>query len=297
MGKLHIYSKQDENSHVADGDGTVAADFPVDITWGSVIKGRTYYVRQGQSVHYTRVDCKVGAEKNGTARFDKVAEEESLIELDPRHLQAALSLRQALLAAQKSVQIEIAPKDFKLLKEQGYRLCFAKKVGTAAYNVVWQAYDDFLSNNNFSWTPQYQLFGSNVFEAAVTVRTSTNIVNIGLGEVSTLDSTGLLSDAKTGGNETSINLINEFGAIHPGVNQLATGIDGSQVSTPIYVAPSKALKGNISLQPVEKVLVWFEQNIETSTMFSDARSHEVEIDLTTVNSQVRRYEGQTWVTP
>jgi hypothetical protein len=87
-------------------------------------------------------------------------------------------------------------------------LCFAKKVGDNAYNVVWQAYGKYLSSNSFSWTPQYQLFGSNTFESNLTVITSTNIVNIGLGETSTLNSAGLLSNPPiSGGPSTSARIL------------------------------------------------------------------------------------------
>ncbi len=47
-------------------------------------------------------------------------------------------MRSALAASQKTVTIEIAAGDLTLLKKSGYKLCFAKKVGTADYNVVWR---------------------------------------------------------------------------------------------------------------------------------------------------------------
>ncbi len=96
-------------------------------------------------------------------------------------------LTSTLAATQKSVKIQIASGDLTTLKQSGYKLCFAKKVGTEAYNVVWQSYVAYLSNSTFSWTPQYQLFGSNSFQANVQVDVSTNIVNIGLGQQSVLD--------------------------------------------------------------------------------------------------------------
>ncbi|WP_322616484.1 hypothetical protein [Pseudomonas sp. BIC9C] len=205
-------------------------------------------------------------------------------------------LRSALAASQKTVTIEIAAGDLTLLKKSGYKLCFAKKVGDADYNVVWQSYDAYLSNNEFSWTPQYQLFASNVFKENVQVKVSTNIVNIGLGQTSTLDESGLLSPAVTGGPDTSLTFVNNYAPIHPGVNQLSTGIDGNQVSTPIYVAVNQVVTGNTVLTPVETILVWFEQNVQTSTMFSTSRSKAIEIDLTFDNTAGRLYEGGQWKT-
>lgn len=200
----------------------------------------------------------------------------------------------SVAAVEKLVNIVIDPADLQLLKDHNYKMCFAKKVGNFSYNVVWQAYELFLEDNEFTWTPIYQLFGTNTFKSDVTVKAATNPVSIGLGEITTLNSAGILSKPVSGGPETSLNLINDYGKIHAGVNQLSTGIDGSTVSTPIYVSEKAIIMGETELTPVEKVLVWFEQNIETSTMFSSTRSNAVEIDLTFTNSAARLYKGQKW---
>ena len=203
-------------------------------------------------------------------------------------------LTSTLAATQKSVKIQIAAGDLTTLKQSGYKLCFAKKVGNEAFNVVWQSYVQYLSNNTFSWTPQYQLFGSNTFQANVQVEVSTNIVTIGLGQQSILDNSGLMGPATTGGPDTALTLINNYGNIHPGVSQLSTGIDGKQVSTPIYVASNPVVRGSTALTPIETLLVWFEQNVQTSTMFSTSRSQSVEIDLTFDNNAARLYSGGSW---
>ena len=206
------------------------------------------------------------------------------------------SLKAALAATMKSVKIEISQDELDNLKGNDYMLCFAKKVGDNAYNVVWQAYDKYLSNNTFSWTPQYQLFGTNTFQSNIQVVAQTNTVTIGLGETSTLNSAGNLSNPVSGGPSTSITMINDYGNIHPGVNQLSTGIDGSVTSTPIYVAQQASITGTTSLTPVEKVLVWFQQNIETSTMISEVIGTPVEIDLTLADSATRLYSNGQWTT-
>jgi hypothetical protein len=205
-------------------------------------------------------------------------------------------LTSTLAAATKTVNISIADKDFVTLKNSGYKLCFAKKVGDNDFNVVWQSYDDYLSINTFTWTPQYQLFGTNNFQGGVKVRAQTKTVNIGLGEQALLDKSGLLGRATTGGPLTAFTLVNEYGPIHPGVSQLSTGISGEQISTPIYVATAPVVTGNTTLTPVETILVWFEQNVETSTMFSDSRSKSIEIDMTDDTDASRHYEGGAWTT-
>ncbi|MEB0045610.1 MULTISPECIES: hypothetical protein [unclassified Pseudomonas] len=203
-------------------------------------------------------------------------------------------LASTLAATQKVVKIQIASGDLTTLKQSGYKLCFAKKVGNEAYNVVWQSYVQYLSNSTFSWTPQYQLFGSNSFQANVQVDVSTNLVNIGLGQQAILDNSGLLGQPTSAGPNTSITLVNNYGPIHPGVSQLSTGIDGVQVTTPIYVASQQVVTGSTVLTPVETILVWFEQNVQTSTMFSTSRSQSIEIDMTFDNNATRLYSGGSW---
>lgn len=202
-------------------------------------------------------------------------------------------LVQLLAAASKSVNVEIADTDFDLLKNAHYSLCFAKKVGSS-FNVVWKSSSNFLMLNNFSWTPMYQLFGTNTFQGGVTVKASTHNQKCGLGQTCTLDSNGKLSSAVDGGSKTALHLENDYGPIHAGVNQMVTGLDGVEESLPIYVSEAQVVKGAVDLTPKESVLVWFEQNIETSTMFSTARSNPIELDLTGTNQVSVFYSGGTW---
>ena len=299
MSKLHIYLKVGNSwSSFADGDGTLSQSqsFSVSITAGTVSKGKTYQIREGQSSTGNLYNCTTGSQKGGTAEFTSQANQTNF-SLMSQYSAALFSLRSALLATQKTVIIQIAQNDLEELKAANYKLCFAKKVGDNDYNVVWQSYHDYVAKSQFSWTPQYQLFGSNLFGGNIQVSEATNLVDISLGEISTLDKAGNLSDAKTGGSDTALNLINDYGSIHPGVIQISTGINGKSESTPIYVAPQEAIIGEISLTPVEKVLVWFEQDIETSTMFSTSRSISLEIDLTNSNTATRLYKDQNWSTP
>ncbi len=201
-----------------------------------------------------------------------------------------------MAGTQKTVNITIASADLETLKDNAYLLCFAKKV-VNAFDVVWQSYRDYLYSNTFQWTPVYQLFGSELFESQATVRVSTNSVNIGLGQQATLDKAGVLGAASPGGPTTAITMVNDYGPIHPGLIQLSTGIMGQQEATPIYVAQEQIIMGNDVLTPIEEVMVWFEQNIQTSTMFSDAKSNSVTIDMTDSDSQTRLYSGGTWSAP
>lgn len=194
-------------------------------------------------------------------------------------------------ASSKKVTVKLTPDCLSQLKENGYKLCFAKKVGNFDYNVVWQSYDRYLENNSFSWVPQYSVFGSNSFRNGAAVEISCNPVQIGLGETATLNKSGIFNPAVTGGSVTAITIDNEYGSIHLGVNQLSVGLSGDQISTPIFVTEKTAITGTIELTPVERFLVWFQQNIETGTMFSMVPSSAIEVDLTYSDDVSVLYDG------
>ncbi len=201
-----------------------------------------------------------------------------------------------MAGTEKTVNIEIASQDLETLKGNQYRLCFAKKVNNT-FDVVWQSYTEYLAKNRFQWTPVYQLFGSNRFESNLTVNVRTNLVDIELNQQAILDAAGVLGAASTGGLTTGITMVNNYGNIHPGLNQLSTGLSGVREATPIYVAPLVMVPGSDLLTPIDEVMVWFEQKIETSTMFSDAKSNSTTIDLTKVNMGTRLYSDGKWSTP
>ena len=201
-------------------------------------------------------------------------------------------LRQALKATEKTVNITIASDDLTKLKKADYRLCFAKKINDT-YNVVWESRptQQYLVNNTFSWTPQYQIFGSKVFEDTVKVEVSTNQVDIGLGQQVTMDKVGNLSQAIdfTTDPATYFKFINEFGPIHVGVCQYHKG-----GLTPIYVSENPIVSGDDVLAPKEMVQIWFQTDIETSTMFSTARSQTIEVDLTNTDERSIEYKDEAW---
>lgn len=195
--------------------------------------------------------------------------------------------------ATKTVTIQVAPQDLAMLRQSGYRLCVAMQVD-GDYDVVWKSASQYLTSNQFQWVPWFQIFATNRFFDGASVQSLTNVVEIGLGEQSTLDQNGLLSPAMTMGPWQSVNLLNEYGLINPALNRLCTWIDGTKVATPIYVRQQQAKVGTTAMTPVDKVLVWFEQNIQAGTMFSTARSQAVEIDLTVANAATRLYQEGAW---
>lgn len=194
----------------------------------------------------------------------------------------------------KSIIVKLESESLEALKTAGYALCFAKKVNDE-YDVVWQSSTKYLSKNTFSWKPKYAVFGTNTYETSVRVEADTNVVNAQLGEQCTLDVNGIMKNAVSGTNPMGITILNEYGPIHSGINQVCI-INGEEKNTPIYVSKQNRTKGEIILTPKEKVMVWFEANVQTSTIFEDAKTNAIEIDLTNKEEQTISYdyEAGTW---
>lgn len=225
---------------------------------------------------------------NLTKISDVIEAQKEVYDVLSRNLNAILN------ATLKKVTVQIDPEDLTALKENGFRLCFAKKVGDNDYNVVWQSYKDFNVYNEFSWQPMYQMFITNTFEKGITVKVSSNTVSIGLGECTTVDKVGLLSKPISGGDKSALNLENDYQETHVGISQQAINLKGVMVSNPIYVSEEEFMKGSAEFKPVEKVLIWFEKNVETSTMFADMRSNSYEVDLTLEDEIAVQYKDEEW---
>lgn len=210
------------------------------------------------------------------------------------YLQNTKQLKTLLGATEKSITVKVDPDELRALKDSGYALCFAKKVGNNSYNVIWKSMNKYLANNKFTWTPIYEISGTNTFEDSVKVEASTNTQAIGLGERTIIDNVGVLSAPVTGGNENSINVKNEYDKIHVVISQTSVNDKGSMETTPIYVSKEQVILGESSYEPVEKVLVWFQANAETATMFSEMRSNSIEINLTGKSSDTVEYKGGKW---
>lgn len=268
-----------------------------------VIKDNDYYIIEANDTKYgiqrqyniadAGYHCHCTEKQDGIANFEKIVDEESPITPD---LIRAHLCKDALKAAKKSVIVEINPEDLVNLKKSGYNLCFAKKVGEADYNVVWESLNgtQYLPKNIFSWEPQYQVFGTNTFQADVKVEESTGPKDIGIGQVITLDQNGLFgepSDSTT--DKHKLTVANNFGSIHIGISQKCIA-GGKSSTSAIYVGKTPTLKGNESFQPKEKLIIWFQTKIETGTMFVDRRTKSIQVDLTNKDSASVRYSNQEW---
>ncbi|KAI0633776.1 hypothetical protein C8Q77DRAFT_1057829 [Trametes polyzona] len=157
------------------------------------------------------------------------------------------------------------------LVQAGYKLCIAKKVN-GAYTVVWQG-SNILVNNQFSWTAQYQVFGSIPFKSGALF--------------------GIMNPA-TGAPDNSgqFKVQNNYGLINLGVNSY---VNGSYA--PSYVSTNPVVSGPTTLQPIETVLVWFDTQVTTSTMILQASSQAIEVDFTSIPSHTLLFKAPDGAPP
>jgi len=193
--------------------------------------------------------------------------------------------------AGKRILVMVSPQDLVTLKNGNYSLCFAKFVNGTA-NVVWQAFDpqQWLENNVFEWEPAYQVYGARPFRGWEQVASTTPPLAIGLDCTSVLDKNGSFSPATPGGQASSVTIDNQFSPITLGLSQTACGSPA-----PIYVSPEPAAaSGAFVLTPVERILVWFDQQLTTSTMFTQDDVMGAVLDMTGIDDATLLYMNGTW---
>ncbi|KAI0824051.1 hypothetical protein BC628DRAFT_1420479 [Trametes gibbosa] len=179
-----------------------------------------------------------------------------------------------------SIDINILP----TLVKAGYQLCIAKKVN-GVYTVIWQG-SNILSDNQFSWSSKYQVFGSIGFQSGALVRATTNVQNIMSGQTATLDQYGIMNSA-SGSQDGSgkFTVQNKYGLINLGVNSYVNG-----TYAPSYVSANPVVSGPTVLAPIESVMVWFDINVKTGTMILKASSQAIEVDFTSIPSHSLLYK-------
>lgn len=210
----------------------------------------------------------------------------------------------------KQLIIKIGENDLSVLKDSKYLLCIAKTIDGEAYDIVWRAFDTYFANNSFSWTPDYTLLMTNQFTSGEKLFPNSQSKPINIGQQTTLNNAGTFGPSITGQYPDSFEMINECGNIYAGINQSSIGIDDKKIISPNYISQTSNVPGPILLKPVDELLVWFQQGVETSTMFSvspmlqptnsfapaSSQSFAYEVDMTNSNNMTINYENNKWST-
>jgi len=200
----------------------------------------------------------------------------------------------------KLIIIQISQEDLEILKNGKYMLCIAMKVEKQAYDVIWQAYQDYMINNQIMLYPRYAAFGSQYFRNNSKVFVSTNIEDIIQGEITTVEQSGYLTSAVSGGQEQAINFDNQYNGIHLGIDQYLNDIFNKYICSPIFVSKNSFYPEQVHFIPEDKLLIWFEQGVTSGTMSSNilhctgggSMSELVEITLTQQDTTVQYVKGK-----
>lgn len=203
--------------------------------------------------------------------------------------------------------VEIAMEDFKILKDSGYKLCLGRR-NNGNLNVVWFGDVDYLSNNEFQWTDEFQVFGQNRFKVShmsssipydaycreyqegALVKSSTNVEDIQYGQTCMLDRRGIMHKAMGPVNPSSPFYVdNEYGNIYIGINCKL-----NDKFAPITVA-GPMLQGTSSFMLGSDVVAWFSVNMSTGMMISDVGQDAFEVTVHAGDSETIAFSDGKWI--
>ncbi len=202
----------------------------------------------------------------------------------------------------KELLIEIGTNEYKVLKDNGYHLCIAKKVDDDKFNVIWQAYGDYSQSNKITWNENYKIFASLSREDREKVFANVLPEEISFGQEILLNVQGCFGSISQSKEKDSIGMINQYHPVYPGLYQECTDIYGNTKSLPFYLSSNQSIPGRFRTKPVDKILVWFEQSVESGIVISRymtsakgiSESTSIQLDMQEKSSMKIVFEQYQW---
>ncbi len=200
----------------------------------------------------------------------------------------------------KKVLINIASEDFSVLKENNYKLCVSFREKDMGYTMVSYADTEYLVNSILEVTEDYSVFCCSNIRSGQQVAVSVGPCTIELGQRITLDQYGLLGNVTGGGSANEIEIINEYGNIYPGFGRKIV-FSGEENFQPVFVSTGVSVKGTFSLKPEDRIILWFEQLVESGQVLESnfesivraGKSTKIEVQLSDGETGVT-YENGSW---
>lgn len=200
----------------------------------------------------------------------------------------------------KKVVINIASEDLSVLKENNYKLCVSFSEKNMGYTMVSCADTKYLARNTVEVTEDYSVFCSSSVHSGQQVTVSAGPCTIGLGQRITLDQYGSLGNVTEGGSANEIEIINEYGNIYPGFGRKINFLDAERFE-PVFVSLYVSVKGTFSMEPEDRIIIWFEQFAESGQvlesnfvdMVKAGKSTKIEVQLSDSETEVT-YENGSW---
>ncbi|QPF83461.1 hypothetical protein IC762_27695 [Bradyrhizobium genosp. L] len=195
----------------------------------------------------------------------------------------------------KSFEIEIALDDLELLKAQGYLLCVAGAFGEERPLVVWRCFGNYLENNPFSLTGQFEVFATSSFKIGGVVHVDTKTMAIAPGQQTTFTADAEFQPPVAIDQPRSIMIQSQYpGPTHIGFNSTLTGPDNVQQTTPIFVSDNVFGSTNFVFMPLDAFQVWLQQNVVTSNIIDPHITNPGTIDLTNKDFVKLTYQNGKW---
>ena len=192
----------------------------------------------------------------------------------------------------KKLTILINSNDIQMLQDSGFNLNISVKVN-GIFNVVWFSDPDFQDENDYSWSQDFELFGTNTFEDDALAEADTNLLNISPGQSATLNSMGVFEVEADPGIEESITATNNFEPIYLGLAQQLAVPSGMQDSLPVFVSPELNNLETGLLTPSSEVMLWF-GDTETGRIFINEPQNNIILDFTDIDEITVNYSGGNW---
>lgn len=200
----------------------------------------------------------------------------------------------------KEVVINIAEEDMALLKKSNYALCAAFREKDMGYSVICCAGTDYLSKNVIDIGEELSVFYCKNIKIGEKVAVSEGPCRIEPGQRVTVDEYGSLKNIESGSVEGKIEIINNYDSIYPGFYRNLS-FQGEESGRPAFVSPYASVKGTFTLEPEERMAVWFEQFAESGKIIGKdfenilkaGKSRAIEIVISDTSTQVS-YENQSW---
>jgi hypothetical protein len=156
--------------------------------------------------------------------------------------------------------------------------------------VIWSG-TDFQVENEFQWKEEYIVYGSDPFVKDAQVLAQTNTQPIQFGQTCELGPDRVLKPATGTATTTGPfyfkNSSDEEVAV--GVSCVMNGSYSLILVTPVVLP----VGGTESLDPVERVTVWFQQEVSAATMIDSISGPSIDVRYDGVTSHVVSYTGPT----
>ncbi|KAG7094768.1 hypothetical protein E1B28_005584 [Marasmius oreades] len=197
------------------------------------------------------------------------------------------------MSSKYRLTIFISEDTFPALKKAGYRLCIAKEVN-GKHDVAFQTVKDIVYQNDFEFDERFLIFGTKKFEVGETAQPFTRKVLIASGREVTLDVDGAFS-VVSGPVVPSkpFTVHNQYAyPLHFGVDAV---VDNGYNTA--FVHEMAVLSGEIFMAPKKKLLIWFDQGLETGMMFTHTVSNCMRLDFTETNDITISYAAPSKTAP